>query len=334
MTKDLRQSATLALALALPAAAATAQYTGTSHPDQTPAQVPVVTSTDGVSQPVVYVPMTPAAASASSMMPAPAPAAELKLRPETESDAAPAALSSPAPPQVREDMDARIVGDEPISAHPAVFTTSETLATPPGQRALPDIDAGVVTRIDGPPNRLPEGTLVKTRLLQSVSTKSTVEGSAWRAEVLEPLMRDGRVLIPAGSMLKGRVTEVYGGKRISGGAAIHLQTISIELPDGTTRGLEAQVIDTSLYHDTKVDHEGTIVRRDRKAEDTAVLGLTAGSGAAAGALIAGVPGALVGAGIGAGVTGVLWLRQDRQAELPRGAEVTFELTRSLSVGQE
>jgi hypothetical protein len=192
----------------------------------------------------------------------------------------------------------------------------------------------VVTRIDGPPNRLPEGTLVKTRLLQSVSTKSTVEGSAWRAEVLEPLMRDGRVLIPAGSMLKGRVTEVYGGKRISGGAAIHLQTISIELPDGTTRGLEAQVIDTSLYHDTKVDHEGTIVRRDRKAEDTAVLGLTAGSGAAAGALIAGVPGALVGAGIGAGVTGVLWLRQDRQAELPRGAEVTFELTRSLSVGQE
>ena len=35
---------------------------------------------------------------------------------------------------------------------------------------------------------------------------------------------------------------------------------------------------------------------------------------------------MVGAGIGAGVSTVLWLKQDRQAELPKNVSLVFSLT--------
>jgi hypothetical protein len=141
-------------------------------------------------------------------------------------------------------------------------------------------------------------------------------------------------LVPAGSILRGKVTEVHGGKRIHGQAAIHLTTLSMTLPDGTTRGLHAQVIDTDLNHALRVDREGTILHRDHRKEEAGVLALTVGSGAAVGGIVAGVPGALVGAGVGAGVSGVIYLKEDKQAELPKNTVVTFELTRSMGFEQE
>jgi hypothetical protein len=275
-----------ATAMIVAVAPALSQYTGTSHPDE----VPISTSNEGISQPVVFVP--------ASAAPAPAGGA--------------LAVAQPAPP-----LPARAVAAVPLQ--PAVAS---------------DADAGVVVRVPGPANMLPEGTLIKTRLLQDVSTRSTPEGTEWSAELLEPLTRDGQVLIPAGALLKGRVTEIHGGKRISGEASIHLQTLAVVLPDGTTRGLHAQVIDTGLSDTVRVDNEGTILRRNRRKEEGGILALTMGSGAAAGALIAGVPGALVGAGVGGGVSAALWLKQDRQADLPKDAQVTFELTRSMTIGQE
>ena len=197
-----------------------------------------------------------------------------------------------------------------------------------------DQDGGVVVRVPGPSDRLPEGTLMKIRLRETLSTRTTQDGAEWSGELIEPLLRDGQVLVPAGSLLRGRVTEIHGGKRIHGQAEIHLTTLSMTLPDGSMRGMHAQVIDTELTHSLRVDREGTILHRDHRKEETGVLALTVGSGAAAGAIIGGVPGAVVGAGVGAGVSGVLYLKEDKQAELPKNTIVTFELTRSMGFGQE
>jgi hypothetical protein len=297
--------AVAAMALVIPASAAFAQYTGTSHPDE----VPVTTSPEGVRQPLVYVPAASVTVSTTGQSIV-ATAAPAQAMAQVEASAGPAVM---------------VPANSAYAVQNAQFTSA-----PP----VSDGDGGVVIRVSGPANAVPEGTLVKTKLLQQLSTRSTVEGSEWRAEVLEPVMRDGRVLIPPGAVMVGKVTEVHGGKRISGEALIHLTTLSLVMPDGTTAGMHAQVIDTDMYKSTKVDSEGTVLRRDHKKEDGGILALTAGSGAAAGAMIAGVPGALVGAGIGAGVSTAFWLRQDRQAVLPGGTEVTFELTKSMAVGVE
>ena len=201
----------------------------------------------------------------------------------------------------------------------------------PGAKAKDDPDAGIVTHVPAAAGEIPDGTLVKVSLREEISTLTTRAGTKFTAEVSEPVMRDGRVVVPVGSVMEGRVTWVRGGKRIGGSAAIHLEPWSVTLPDGSEYVLRARAIDTSSWDNTKVDNEGTIVKRENKRRNAGVMALTAGGGMAAGAMIAGVPGALIGAGVGAGVSTVVWLRQDRQAVLPKELGVVFSLTEPMSV---
>jgi hypothetical protein len=167
---------------------------------------------------------------------------------------------------------------------------------------------------------------VKVKLREPLSTLTTRPGSRFSAEVSEPVMRDGIIVVPMGSVMDGRVTWVRGGKRVTGGAAIHLEPQAVTLPDGSRYVMHARAIDTSSWDNTKVDNEGTILRKENKKGDLGVMSLTTGGGAAAGAMIGGVPGALIGAGVGAGVSTIVWLKQDRQAELPKDLGVIFSLT--------
>ncbi len=195
----------------------------------------------------------------------------------------------------------------------------------------PDADADIVLRVPGPSNQLPVGTTIKVRINEALSTRSTVAGANFSAELIAPIIRDGRVLLPPGSILSGHITEVHGGKRISGRASMHLTPQQVTLPDGTVYPLHAQVIDTDLYKATKVDPEGTILRKGSKTGTATGIGLSTGAGAASGALLGGWPGAIIGAGVGAGVSTVVWLKQDRQTELPSGTGITFQLTAPVLV---
>jgi hypothetical protein len=202
--------------------------------------------------------------------------------------------------------------------------------------ALPanDPDAHLVTRVPTLPGEISEGTLLRVRLREAISTLATRPGTRFSAEVTAPVMQDGQVYIPEGSVLEGRVTSLHAGKRIGGGASIHLEPLWVMLPDGTSYTIHARAIDTSSWQNTKVDQEGTIVRRDDMHGTVAAGGLTTAGAMAAGAMIGGVPGALIGAGVGAGATAIVWARQDRQAELPKDLGIVFSLTAPLSVGPE
>lgn len=122
------------------------------------------------------------------------------------------------------------------------------------------------------------------------------------------------------------------GRRISGSSSVHLLTTSLMLPDGTSFPVHAQVIDTGIYRQTKVDTEGTIFKRDHAAKTSAALALTTGAGAAGGAVLGGLPGAVIGAGVGAGISAVVWLKQDRQTELPVATNIIFSLTQAMTLG--
>jgi len=192
-------------------------------------------------------------------------------------------------------------------------------------------DAGLVTYVPSRPGEIPDGTLVKVKLRESLSTLTTKPGTRFTAEVSEPVVRDGRVIVPVGAVLEGRVTWLRGGKRIGGPAAIHLEPRTVTLPDGAEYILRARVIDTDRWNTTKVDREGTILRSEHGKGTAAAMSLATGGGMAAGAIMGGVPGALIGAGVGAGVGTVVWLKQDRQAILPRDFGLVFSLTEPMSV---
>jgi hypothetical protein len=186
-------------------------------------------------------------------------------------------------------------------------------------------DAMIVVSVPEREGELREGTLLKTKMIDTLSTSTTMRGQRFSAEVTEPIERNGRVIIPVGAILDGRVTEVHGGRRISGGALLHLETNNVTLPDGTHYIVHAQVIDTGRS-EFKVTNEGTLKKKDHAKETLAVMGGVTGAGAVSGAMIGGGVGAAVGAGIGAGVSTVIWLKQDRQATLPKDVQLVFSLT--------
>ncbi len=205
------------------------------------------------------------------------------------------------------------------------------IATSPVNQHEPNEDAGIVTYVPSRPNEVPTGTLFTVRIRETISTEKTPVGSRFTAEVTQPMQHEGRVVIPVGSVLHGRVTVARGGRRIGGPAAIHLLPESVTLPDGTHYILHAQVIDTSEHHATRINDEGTILRRDHIKGTLAAMSLTTGGAAATGAVFGGVPGAFIGAGIGAGVSTVWWLKQDRQETVPQNTTLVFSLSTPMSI---
>ena len=278
-------------AFVLAAAPAFAQTSGVAHPDQG-----AITATDDSSS-------------------AAAPADATVRRPLTDKPSA--TVAAPA---------ASSAGT--VVYGPYVPYTGQKMAegaTANAETADTDVDSQIITSLPERAGELREGTLLKTQIKEKLSTSSTIEGARFTAEVMEPVEKDGKVVIPVGSVLEGRVTEVHGGRRITGAAALHLETSDVTLPDGTHYVVHAQLIDTSRS-EFRVDNEGTLKRKDHAKETLAVVGGVTGAGAVTGAMVGGGVGAVVGAGIGAGVSTVIWLKQDRQATLPKDVQLVFSLT--------
>ncbi|MEO7030182.1 MAG: hypothetical protein ABI147_12355 [Acidobacteriaceae bacterium] len=194
-----------------------------------------------------------------------------------------------------------------------------------------DPDANIVTSLPYTENALSSGTLLRARLVGPLSTDNTKPGSHFIATLTRNVEHNGRVIFPVGASLEGRVTEVRGGHRLGGAAAIHLEPETVTLPDGTLYRINAQIIDLDSGHNTRVNDEGTILGNDHTTGHVVTLAATTGGGAIAGAALGGGVGAAVGAGVGAGVGTVLWLRQDRQQTLPEGTELVFSLSRPMDL---
>ena len=194
-----------------------------------------------------------------------------------------------------------------------------------------DPDGQIVTEVPVGPNELPIGTRLNGTLQQPISTKTTQAGSRFTATLTAEVSRNGVILVPAGSIVYGRITHIHGGRRISGPSAIRLQPESVSLPDGTVYSIHADVTDLDHYASSHVNNEGTIVGNTHPGETAAAIGLTTTSAVVVGAVVGGGVGAVVGLGVGAGAATVWWLRHDRQQELPSGTSIVFTLNTPLQL---
>jgi len=247
---------------------------------------------------------------------------------EATSDAAPA-VTAPAPakpsaakPATEETYGAYVPYKGAMAAGAAPVTVAKSVE--------PDIDAQIVTSVPEQDGVLNEGTLLRVRMREQLSTADTQTGTKFTAEIMEPIMNNSHIVIPMGSILEGQVTSVRSGRRISGGAAMHLEPKTVTLPDGSIYLVHAQLIDTMLSN-VNIDREGTLKGRDKGKQTLAVGALTTGTGAVTGAMIGGGVGAIVGAGIGAGAGTYMWLRQERQATIAPDSRMVFSLTTPLQL---
>jgi len=183
-----------------------AQTSGVSHPPTTPIvdtddlPVPAVTR----AKPSAAIPMTAPTTGAAPGSVIPASSGET-YGAYVPYRAAGAATATAAPTSAAAfDPDANIVTEATAGRHPI-------------QAANPnDPDAGIVTHVVSPASAVAEGTLIKAKLREALSTETTRSGTNFSAVLSGPVMRDGQVIAPAGSILEGRVTYVRSGTRFNG----------------------------------------------------------------------------------------------------------------------
>jgi hypothetical protein len=226
----------------------------------------------------------------------------------------------------------------PAPATPTLYQRTPQYAQSPTQTAAvnpagagSDPDDQIITDVPIGPNELPIGAKLTATLQQPISTQTTLQGARFTAALSSDISRNGVVLLPAGSIVYGRITHIHGGRRISGPSAIRLQPTSVSLPDGTVYPIRAEVTDLDHYADSHVNMEGTIVGNTHPGQTAAAVGLTTTAAVVVGAVIAGPVGAGVGLGVGAGAAGIWWLKHDRQQELPTGTQIVFTLNTPLQL---
>jgi hypothetical protein len=259
----------------------------------------------------------------------------------TTDDGPPAQPKPPAAPPAtahaaNADPDAGLVVTKPESDDSAdgsddssdAGSRTPALKNRPAEAAVDakdDADDDIVTYLPGPANALPEGTAFRVRMLEGIDADDTVPGKPFRASLCQDLLHDGRIVVPYGSELRGKIVYTTYGRRIGGRSVIHLRADEFILPDGTHYALHAQVIDTQ-GSDTKVIGEGNIAAKDHPKVLLTEAAIATGGGALVGAKLGGPAGAAVGSAVGAGVIGAHWLMTDHSAYVPAQSTVTFSLT--------
>ncbi len=178
---------------------------------------------------------------------------------------------------------------------------------------------------------IPAGTALMVKLETTLATFSNKAGDLFQARLTQPVVINGKTVIPAGAMVEGRVTRVTEPRRISGKPTIGILPETLVLPTGERFFLDATLVDTDAGRGTDVNREGEFKGYGHDRHDQLETGGGTAGGMLIGGLIGGPPGVLIGGVVGAGSTGVHWLSKHRSAVLRSGTGLTLELNRPLAM---
>jgi hypothetical protein len=164
---------------------------------------------------------------------------------------------------------------------------------------------------------IPAGTTLRLELKSAIASDSSRVEDQVRAALRQPIVIDGRTVVPAGAAVVGTVTSVERSGRVRGLAHIAYRFDSLDV-----EGERHAIRTAPLSHQAEAT----------KGEDATKVAVGAGAGAAIGALLGGGDGAAKGAAIGgAAGTGAVLATRGREVRLDPGAEVTTQLTAPLTV---
>jgi|SRR5687768_4416689 hypothetical protein len=161
---------------------------------------------------------------------------------------------------------------------------------------------------------VPTGQELDVRLQSTLSSETATVEQRFEATTVVDLMQNGRVLIPAGSVVSGIVSSVEKAGRVD-----RTGKMTLSFDRVTVRGREHQIRASAV----DVFKSGGI------REEKGTAGVGAGAGAIVGGILGGVKGAVLGAVIGAG--GAIAATDGKDVELPAGSVVRVRFDSPVTV---
>jgi hypothetical protein len=197
----------------------------------------------------------------------------------------------------------------PDASNPAAVPAPATDAAPPSETAAATFRDVTI----------PAGTVLPIELQSAVGSDTSAVEDAVSARLRRAIMIDGVEALPAGSSLRGLVTEATRSGRVKGRARVGFRFTSIAPAGGDAR------------HDIRT---GIIAREapGTKKQDAAKIGIPAAGGAVIGGIVGGGDGAAKGAVIGgAAGTGVVLGTRGKEVRFGPGADFSVKLLAPLTV---
>ncbi len=171
--------------------------------------------------------------------------------------------------------------------------------------------------------RLGVGTHMDIAATDTISSRTAKVGDAFTARVVEDVRNAaGKVVIPAGSVVNGKIADVKPAPNPSTPGTLTLSVASITVR-GTSYAIEASVDSLETIHKGRGVTSGDAAKVGAGAVAGAVLGRILG-GNKKGTIIGGVVGGAAGAAV-ANRT------KDSDIVLPAGAHIIIRLTKELAV---
>jgi hypothetical protein len=268
---------------------------------------------------------------------------------DPSADAAPAASSSDAAPAAAADP---LTSDE-AAAKPAGDSADATATTTPATTEATSSDGSSATTgtpeggekkvLQGYIRVVPSGTKVPIIMDTAIDTDTSQEGDEFAARTSEDLEIDGQTVVPAGSIIKGRIAALNAPRNLNRSGSVALKFDTVTTPDNRQIPLVANL----------VAHGGVVhARRGLKdiAMDTGKLAIPTALGLGIGVLagsasksnnnstsssssskhIDAATGALIGAGVGAAVgIVILCISKGKKVDVRPGDELKIELAEDL-----
>jgi type IV secretion system protein VirB10 len=174
-----------------------------------------------------------------------------------------------------------------------------------------------------PPLVVPVGTTIPLALVNSISTKTAKDGDGVYARTTFPITINNEIVIPVGTNIKGKVTQVIRPGRVKGKAELTISFQQIIFPNGNTMPLYATLGSVGDAGTRK--GETTIEGESGKGQDAGTVATTSADGAILGGLGSrSVKGAGIGAAAGSAIGAATVL-------LTRGKDVVLQPGTTLEI---
>lgn len=214
--------------------------------------------------------------------------------------------------------------------------------------STPERQSETVTESDSEaPSTLPAGTHCKILLLGNVSASKSNPGDVVQARLLEPVLLNSKVVLPAGSLFGGKVVKKTPPRWLSRAGSLYLTFTEVTLAEGNRLPIAASLASAELEErsHTRMDAEGRLHgERPGKAWMAINLGVTAGLAKEVDDSVQLVIEAIVSAATDASTAGTARIvsgcisglymatRHGRDVVLPRFTEMDISFDRPVTMG--